>query len=74
MTEKICAWHECNKPFTPEDGRQKFCCSECRVERGKWKAKRGGPLVDMLIAGDIDGILNINRRIKREIENAKRFT
>lgn len=65
-----CAWHECNREFEPTDFRQEFCAPECRKARGAWKARRGGPLVDMLLNGNADALMEQRLRIKKEIEDA----
>jgi len=65
--EKRCAWHECNAVFIPQDRRQKFCGPECSKARGAWKARRGGPLVDMLLADDAAGLTIAKRKIQKEI-------
>jgi len=67
---KRCAWHECGRAFEPADPRQDFCCPDCRKARGAWKARRGGPLVDMLLSGDVEALMEAKRKIKKEIEDA----
>lgn len=67
---KNCMWHECGKAFEPTDPRQEFCGPKCRKARGAWKARRGGPLVDMLLANDADGLMKAKRKIHKEIKNA----
>lgn len=67
---KRCAWHECGRAFEPADPRQEFCCPECRKARGAWKARRGGPLVDMLLEGNVDALMEAKRKIYWEIRNA----
>jgi hypothetical protein len=67
---RTCAWHECGKAFEPSDPRQEFCCVACRKDRGAWKARRGGPLVDMLLSGDVTALMETKAKIKQEIENA----
>lgn len=67
---KICAWHECRRPFEPEDPRQTYCSPACQKARGAWKARRGAPLVDMLLAGDGRGLIAAKRRLEEEIKDA----
>jgi hypothetical protein len=67
-----CAWHECNRPFTPTDPKQQFCGPACRISRGAWKARRGGPLVDLLLAGNLTGLHDAKKNIEKEIEDAKK--
>lgn len=67
---KRCAWHECGRAFKPMHPREKFCCPACQRARGAWKARRGGPLVDMLLEGDVDALMEAKRKIKKEIEDA----
>ena len=64
---KRCAWHECNRAFTPGHHRQKFCSPECQKARGAWKARRGGPLVDLLLADNKKALEEAKRRIKEEM-------
>lgn len=68
---KRCAWHECGRLFEPiAPRRQHFCSHTCRKARGAWKARRGGPLVDMLLTNDAAGLVAAKRRIQKEIDDA----
>lgn len=68
MPSKNCLWHECGALFVPEDHRQGFCTPACRKARGSWKAKRGGPLVDMLLRGDATGLIAAKTKLQAEIK------
>jgi hypothetical protein len=63
-----CLWHMCDQGFTPEDPKQKFCSKACQVARANWKARRGSPLVDLLLGDNLDGLLLARDKMKREIE------
>jgi hypothetical protein len=69
-----CAWHECDQVFEPTDPRQEFCCPVCRKARGAWKARRGGPLVDMLLTNNFTGLIEAKARIQKEIADADTST
>lgn len=71
---RTCAWHECGRRFTPQDLREKFCCPQCRIKRAAWKAKRGGPLVDMLLANDYGALVAAKKKIRKEIDDATAAT
>lgn len=67
---KTCAWHECRAEFEPAHPREKFCSPACQRARGAWKARRGGPLVDMLLSGNVEALMDAKRRIQQEITDA----
>lgn len=69
-----CAWHECNAEFTPGDPRQRYCCPACQRARGAWTARRGGPLVDLLLADNVEGLQQAKARIEKEVNDALRKT
>lgn len=69
MKPKICKWHLCSIKFQPTAPRQEFCTRTCRRKRAAWKAVRGGPLVDMVIAGDVAGIMAVKARLILEVNN-----
>ena len=68
MASKTCLWHECGALFVPSDHRQEFCTPSCRKKRGAWKAKRGGPLVDMLLRGEVEGLMAAKTKLQSEIK------
>jgi hypothetical protein len=71
MKPIVCAWHQCAKEFQPQHPRETFCCPACRRARGRWKAARGGPLVDLLLTEQVEALMDAKRRIQKEITDAK---
>ena len=68
-----CRWHECNKLFDGPE-RSGFCCPECQIKRGTWKATRGAPLVDLLIDGYFGELTAIGYKLREEIKRATAAT
>jgi hypothetical protein len=55
--KRPCKWHGCRKGkhrtralFEPKRRTQEFGSEECRRARAAWKERRGGVLVDLLLA------------------------
>ena len=69
MTRK-CAWFKCGIEFEPHHTHQDYCTPECRLAKQSWKARRGGPLVGLLLAGDAEGLMRKKREMQKEIADA----
>jgi len=68
---KLCGWHECGQLFHVKHAHQQYCGPKCRIARNVWKARRGAPLVDQLLAKDWQGLHYARFKIIAEIKKTK---
>jgi len=62
-----CYWFKCEREFTPTHNRQRYCRPECRNDARRWAQSRGAALVWPLVSGDAVALLNLRRKLLKEI-------
>jgi hypothetical protein len=62
----------CGREFKKSEGRNsKYCTAACRDKLAEWRKRRGSPLVEPLLAWDIDVLRTKHLELLEEVENAR---